>query len=354
MPVASSGLITGTLEYLRRPLVRNIKQGQRVLVLSDTEHDTRVWQAIMTILSDLGADATLALFSRRPADYYDPPAAVCEAMMKSDVNILVSSTGMLHCAASLRSMEAGIPSICLDGGMQLEWFQSGAVTDDMKQIAVRKHYVGKRVFGENAKICRVTSKYGTDFSYSVENKIWIPPLPTDSFDPYKIINFQKDENRPAGKLYYYLYPTGEFNVAPTEGTGNGKLVIDLTMHHLGRLSSPIELTVKDGRVTEIEGGADARILRDFLATYGDENAYMCPAEASVGVNAKAVIRGIQREDKNIMGTLHFGLGTNVDVGGSIMSKIHMDGVILEPTLYVDGVMRIDNGRILVPIESETD
>ena len=79
---------------------------------------------------------------------------------------------------------------------------------------------------------------------------------------------------------------------------------------------------------------------------------MCPAEASVGVNAKAVVRGIQREDKNIMGTLHFGLGTNVDVGGSIKSKIHMDGVILHPTLYVDGVKRIDNGKILVEIEKE--
>ncbi len=76
---------------------------------------------------------------------------------------------------------------------------------------------------------------------------------------------------------------------------------------------------------------------DYLEVYGDENAYMCPAEASVGVNAKAVVRGIQREDKNIMGTLHFGLGTNVDVGGSIKSKIHMDGVILHPTLEVDGV-----------------
>lgn len=347
-----SGLITGTLEHLRRPLVRNIKKGQRVLVLSDTEHDPRVWQAIMTILADIEADATLCLFGRRPADYYDPPAAVCEAMMKSDVNILCSSTGMLHCAASLRSMEAGIPSICLDGGMKLEWLQSGAIADDMKQIAVRKHYVGKNVFGSDAKTCRVTSRYGTDFTYSVENMVWIPPLPGPDFDPYKIINFQKDENRPAGKLYYYLYPTGEFNVAPIEGTANGKLVIDLTMHHLGKLGSPIELTVENGRVVKIDGGADARILRDFLATYGDDNAYMCPAEASVGVNAKAVIRGIQREDKNIMGTMHFGLGTNVDVGGSIMSKIHMDGVILEPTLYVDGVKRIEDGRFLVPIEGD--
>jgi len=77
---------------------------------------------------------------------------------------------------------------------------------------------------------------------------------------------------------------------------------------------------------------------------------MCPAEASIGINAKAVVRGIQREDKNIMGTMHFGLGTNVDVGGSIKSCIHMDGVILRPTLYVDGVKKIDAGRFLSPIE----
>lgn len=352
MLAGAGTLISGTLEHLRRPLVRNIKEGQQVLVLSDTEHDPRVWQAIMTILADLKADATLMLFSRRPADYYDPPKAVCEAMLKSDVNILVSCTGMLHCAASLRSMEAGIPSICLDGGMRLEWLQSGAITDDMRQVAVRKHYVGKNVFGAGAKECRVTSRYGTDFTYRVDDKIWIPPLPGPGFDPYKVINFQKDENRPAGKLYYYLYPTGEFNVAPIEGAASGKLVIDLTMHHLGLLGSPIELTVEKGRVVRIEGGADARILRDFLETYGDENAYMCPAEASVGVNAKAVVRGIQREDKNIMGTMHFGLGTNVDVGGSIMSKIHMDGVILEPTLFVDGVKRIEDGRFLVPIEGD--
>ena len=71
---------------------------------------------------------------------------------------------------------------------------------------------------------------------------------------------------------------------------------------------------------------------------------MCPAEASVGVDAKAVVRGIQREDKNIMGTLHFGLRINLDVGGSVKSKIHMDGVILHPTLYVDGVKRIDKAQ----------
>ena len=348
--MTAGSFVTGNMDYLRRPFIRNVQKGHRVLVLSDTSHDPRVWQVIQSILCEIGADVTVALFERRPADYYDPPAAVCEAMMKSDFNVLAASTGMLHSPANFRAMEAGIPAICLDGGMTLEMFQSGAVTDDMKQIAVRKHYVAKDVFGADAKECRVTSRYGTEFSYRVDGRIFIPPLPGNSFDPYKIINFDKDENRKGGNLLYYLFPTGEMNVAPVEGSANGKLVIDLTMHHLGRLWTPIELIVEQGRVVRIEGGADARILRDYLETYGDENAYMCPAEASVGVNAKAVVRGIQREDKNIMGTMHFGLGTNIDVGGSVKSKIHMDGVILEPTLYVDGKKKIDHGRILVPIE----
>jgi leucyl aminopeptidase (aminopeptidase T) len=110
------------------------------------------------------------------------------------------------------------------------------------------------------------------------------------------------------------------------------------------------LTVENGRITKIDGGTDAHFLRNYLEQYGDENAYMCPAEASVGINSKALIRGIQREDKNILGSMHFGLGTNVDVGGSVLSNIHMDGVLLEPTLYVDGNMRMEHGRFLRPID----
>ena len=348
--MSSNSFVTGSMEYLRRPFARNIGAGHRVLILSDTSHDPRVWQAVMSIVQELGAEVTVALFERRPADYYDPPLAVCEAMLKSDFNVLLASTGMLHSPANFAAMQAGIPAICLDGGMTLEMLQSGAITDDMKQIAVRKHYVAERVFGVGAQECRVTSRYGTEFTYRVDDRIYVPPLPGNSFDPYKIINFDKDENRKGGNLLYYLFPTGEFNVAPIEGSANGKLVFDLTMHHIGRLMTPIELTVENGRVVSIDGGADARILRDYLDVYGDENAYMCPAEASVGVNAKAVVRGIQREDKNIMGTMHFGLGTNIDVGGSVKSKIHMDGVILEPTLYVDGELKIDNGKILADIE----
>jgi 2,5-dihydroxypyridine 5,6-dioxygenase len=345
-------MLTGTLRYLRLPLERNIAPDARALVVTDTAHDARVWQAVMTILADIGVDATLAMFEPRPADYYDPPPAVADAMLRSDVNVLLATTGMLHCDANLQAMRAGIPAICMDGGMTLEMFQSGAVTEDPTAMQVIKHYVARDVFGSDAKECRVTSAHGTDLTYSVEGRIFVPPLPGPDYDPFRIVNFDAEEGRSGGDLYFYLFPTGELNVPPVEGSANGRLVIDLTMHQLGRLHEPIALEIRDGRVVEIEGGADARSLRDYLDAYGDENAYMCPAEASVGVNRKALIRGVQREDKNIFGAMHFGLGTNVDVGGTVHSAIHMDGVILEPTLYVDGDLRIDGGRFSVPVDPE--
>lgn len=77
---------------------------------------------------------------------------------------------------------------------------------------------------------------------------------------------------------------------------------------------------------------------------------MFPTEASVGVNPNAMIVGSQREDKNIWGAMHFGLGTNSDVGGTIHSNLHMDGVVLQPTLYVDGIKKIERGRFLVDVD----
>lgn len=347
-----TSLMVGTTEYLRRPLVANLRAGQKALVLSDTAHDPRVWQTVMSILADIGVDATLMLFEPRPADYYDPPAVVQEAMLRSDVNVLLTSTGMLHSPANSAAMVSGVPCICMDGGLALEHFQSGAVTEDMIEMARIKHRVATRVFGQDARTCRVTSKYGTDLTYSVEGRIFIPPMPDENMDPYKIFDFAKDENRGGGGILVFLFPVGELNVPPVEWTAHGRLVVDLTMHHFGRLATPIELTIEKGRVTAIEGGAEAHRLRQYLATYGDENAYMCPAEASVGINRKAIVRGNQREDKNIFGAMHFGLGTNIDVGGTVQSNIHMDGVVLEPTLEVDGVARIRDGRFLVPVETD--
>lgn len=346
-----STMITGTLEYLRAPFLTNITPGMKVLVVTDFAHDPRVWQVVMATLSELGADAALSIFDARPADYYDPPTPVCKAMLDVDLVVLMASTGMLHAPASMAAQIAGIPVICIDGGMTLEMFQSGAVTEDQRAMAIRHHYVAKNVVGVGAKRCRVTSAYGTDLTYSVEGRIFVPRLPDENFVPYRVNRLSKMDNRKSS-LYRFLFPNGELNICPVEGSANGKLVFDLCIHQFGRLRDPIELSIEGGKIVKIDGGQDAYRLRRYLEDHADENGYCCPAEASIGINSKAVIRGVQREDKNIMGSMHFGLGTNVDAGGTLMSNIHMDGVILKPTLYVDGEMRIDSGRFLVAVDRD--
>ena len=47
--MAAGSLVTGNMDYLRRPFVRNVKRGHRVLVISDTSHDARVWQVVQSI-----------------------------------------------------------------------------------------------------------------------------------------------------------------------------------------------------------------------------------------------------------------------------------------------------------------
>lgn len=343
--------MTGPLKYLRRPFEANVEAGQRVLLVTDTAQDARVWQAAMMILADLDADTTLAMFEPRPADYYDPPEVVRQAMGGADWVVLMASTAMGHSPSAMAAMGGGTPMIQIDGHLTLEMFQRGAATADYHAIARARHYVAKNLYGPDAKEVRVTSDFGMDLVYGVEGRVVTPPLRPDDWNPYQAYR-RTEDGRKGSPRYLVLFPGGEHNVPPVEGTGEGTIVVDTTMHHLGRLEAPVTLVIKEGRIRDIRGGADAKRLRDHLERHGDESAYMCPTEASIGLNPNAMVTGEQREDKNILGSMHFGLGTNSDVGGTVQSLLHMDGVVLQPTMYVDGVKRIDRGRILVPLDRD--
>jgi 2,5-dihydroxypyridine 5,6-dioxygenase len=335
------------LEHFRRIVEANVSEGTKALLVSDIAADERVNEILMFLISEAGGEATLVLFEPRPADYYDPPVAVAGAMLSSDINFLLASTGMLHSPASAAAMKAGIPSICMDGGLSLETFQDGALTADYTEIARMKRVVALDVFGPDADEIRVTSELGTDITYSVKGRIFIPPEPGEGYNPYKAWR-RSEEGRP-GSLYAVVLPGGELNIAPVEGTANGSVVIDTSAHFLGKVQNPVELVVRDGWIVDIRGSSDARRLQDYLAEFGDDNAYCFPTEASVGMNRRALLVGNQREDKNVFGTMHFGLGTNADVGGTVHSNIHIDGVVLKPTVYVDGQLRIENGQFLTEL-----
>lgn len=105
----------------------------------------------MRIVSEPEAEPTSALFDPRPADYYDLPKAVCEAMKAVNLNILLAATGLLHSMANSEAIHAGAPVLCMTGGIALGMSQSDAVTDVQKELALRQHYVATNIFARGAK-----------------------------------------------------------------------------------------------------------------------------------------------------------------------------------------------------------
>lgn len=332
-------------KYVRKPLTRNIEPGEEVLILTDTDHDPEVWQAIARAVTSLDATPIVSLFETREMDYFDPPESVREQMTTVDKIVTCTTTAMLHSPAGLNAMaEHGVPIICMDGGMTIDMLTKGAATADYKRIEELTYRVATDVF-EGGSEAHLTSAHGTDLTLSIEDRVFVPEEP----DPDGPVGWPLEaiELRPG--LIAALFPGGEFNVPPDPTTANGTLVIDTTMHTLGKLEDPIEIEIDTGEIVDIDGGYQARELERILEEYGDEDAYKMPTEFSVGTNPKARVTGVQREDKVMLGCIHVGLGTNADVGGDIQSKLHMDGVIARPTLEIDGDVKIDRGRIL-PLE----
>jgi len=126
----------------------------------------------------------------------------------------------------------------------------------------------------------------------------------------------------------------EAAVAPVEGTATGRLVVDGTSLVTGIASEPMELTVRDGTVTDLSGGR-ADELRAYLDDAG-ENARNL-AELGIGTNTLAPpsLTGTF-VDKRIGGTVHFGLGDNRGLGGRTRAAIHTDVQVMDATVALDG------------------
>lgn len=77
----------------------------------------------------------------------------------------------------------------------------------------------------------------------------------------------------------------------------------------------------------------------------EANATLC--ELGIGANYAARLRGILLEDEKAYHTIHVAFGTNDDFGGTNKATCHMDGIIKNPTLYLDDVLVMRDGEYLI-------
>ena len=133
------------------------------------------------------------------------------------------------------------------------------------------------------------------------------------------------------------YPGGEVFVAPHKDGADGLLVVDLTVPYTveGLVDEPVTLRFQNGRVTSIDGGRAAEMLRTIVdeARQGADVV----AELGIGFNPTVSPRGHVMLDEKAARTAHVAIGRNTGpYGGDNEATIHVDCVFSEPDIEADG------------------
>ncbi|MEE3270024.1 MAG: hypothetical protein VX204_02805, partial [Candidatus Thermoplasmatota archaeon] len=139
-------------------------------------------------------------------------------------------------------------------------------------------------------------------------------------------------------------------VLPQEQSMSGKIVIDGSWEGV-LLDEPITFLVEDGLVVSISGGEAAENIQAALdeARVGlrpsRANQINTVAEFGFGLNPRAKISGKRLEDQVVRGAAYFGFGDNSALGGASSVGIHMRGVMLDPTVELNDIDLVVEGRV---------
>jgi len=321
----SAGL-TQKLEAAARTALETclaVKAGETVLVVTD-EPKREIGMAIWRVAKSMGAEAMLAEIIPRTRNGEEPPAPIAALMAASSVVLCPTSKSLTHTAARREACAHGARIATLPG--VTEDMMIRCLSADYQAIAERSRRLSVEL--ESGNEVHVTSPAGTDIRLVRGDRHAKP-------DTGFYHNAGEYGNLPAGETFF----------APIEGTAQGVIVFEGAMAGVGKVKNPIRIVVNDGLAVEIAGGEEAQKLNELINPLG--NAARNIAELGIGTNDRAQITGIILEDEKIMGTVHIALGDNMSMGGTVSVPSHLDGLIMKPTVYVDGRMIMDAGRLLV-------
>ena len=177
---------------------------------------------------------------------------------------------------------------------------------------------------EKANSIRITG-VGTDLSFSVEGRKWLPFAGTNNL------------------------PDGEIATAPVTSTINGEIYFENPGVLGGRLMNGIRLKWRNGRLTEASSDTEQDFLRSIVAK---DNGASLIGEFAIGTNfmLDRFCNDILLDEK-IGGTVHIALGRAYpECGGKNESAIHWDivkDIRTEGKVTADGRTIVENGRIMI-------
>lgn len=296
------------------------KAGEVVLVVTDDPRSD-IGCAIYTAAIRLGCEGILMTMREREVSGQEPPKIIADAMKGADIVVAPTTKSLTHTNARIEAVAAGT-RVATMPGITEKMFLEGAMTADYEKVeALTEKITALLTKAEMARI----EKDGKVLNLSLNGRDGIP-----STGIYR-------EAGKSGNL-----PSGEAYIAPREDGTDGEMIIDGSMVGIGKLSSPLLMVISEGKLRSVTGDGSEKLG----ILLGDEkNATVC--ELGIGTNEAAILNGVILEDEKVYGTVHIAFGTNTSFGGTNKAACHMDGIILEPTLYLDDKLIIDHGVFVV-------
>jgi hypothetical protein len=295
-----------------------LRPGERALVVVD-EPLAEQGSQLVAAATDTGATAELELWAGdRP--FKELPGRIREAAERADVLYSLQQAPRGEEAAARHTLNETV--LGRGGrGLFLGLVTPELLAGELSQPAPDLSDAAERLLAEvrEADEIRLRNPTGTDLTLRVTGRPWL----TDA--------------KPLGPGEYGNFPGGEIFCAPLEDSAEGVLVADLTVPYTveGLVDAPVTLRFAHGRVTKIEGGRAAAMLR-ALVDRADEGGKVI-AELGIGLNPTVKPRGHVMLDEKAAGTAHVAIGNNTgSYGGRNSSTIHVDCILSSPRIEVDG------------------
>lgn len=290
----------------------NLQSNESCAVVTDDELE-EIGQLIYEVGSDVTSDCVFIKTPPGTQHGAEPPAPVAGAMNQADVVVAPTTKSLSHTRARQNASEAGARIATMPGitetvmiaGLDADYDEIKTTCDEMLDLL------------EDATHITVTSPQGTDITFDVSDREWR--------DDTGINHTPGDfSNLPAGEVF----------ISPR--SANGTYVVDGTMRPYGKLDGRLlEFTVEDGYVTNISDDD----IRNQVETAADQvgNAAYNLAELGIGTNLGVTeLVGSVLLDEKAAGTVHIAIGDDAGIGGDTDAPIHLDGILTEPTVIVDG------------------
>jgi len=291
----------------------NVGSEETCLIVTDDKRQP-IGEMLYTVASELTDDPVIVRYPPGPQHGAEPPVPVDAALSEADVFLAPTTKSLSHTRARGDACEAGARGATLPGITE-SVFTTG-LDADYEAIAAHSETTHEQV--REANEIRVTSPQGTDITFEIGDREW-------HLDTGIVHEAGDFSNLPAGEVF----------VSPESATGT--YVVDGTMRPHGLLDDDQKLTfeVEDGYVTEISDDE----IREQIETAAEEagQAAYNLAELGIGTNVGVdELVGSVLLDEKAAGTVHIAIGDNASIGGETEAPLHLDGILREPTVLVDG------------------